>query len=393
MSPGAHALLSASGAKRWMACPPSAVLESQFPEEASPYAEEGTRAHAYAELELRLLTGQIEMKAYRREAKKLAVDDDMAWHVNHGYLDYAQEKIAEAQRKDPAAAVFIEQRVDFSPWVQDGFGTADLVIIAGKTVSVIDLKYGKGVPVSPENNPQLSLYALGALHAFSWLYEIDTVRMTICQPRLDSITETTVDLDTLLTWAQNEVRPRADLAKAGEGEFAAGEHCRFCKARFTCRARAEAHLALAQMEFLETPELLRDEEIGEVLTKADELQHWVEDLKAYALDQAVNHGKKWIGWKLVEGRSVRKYRDEQAVQATLVAAGYKEDLIAPRAVLGITAMEKAITKKGFAAHLQDLVVRPAGKPVLAPEADKRPELSSVASAVADFAEETLGEVL
>ncbi|TLN00388.1 DUF2800 domain-containing protein [bacterium] len=385
----AHAILSASGSKRWLACPPSAQLEQQFPNETSEYAKEGTFAHALGELRLsRAIANSLAPSTYKK--KLAAMQKDPMYSASMGeyieqYVTIVSERYLEAKDRCQDTLVMLEQRLDYSEWVPDGFGTGDVIIIADAIMEIIDLKYGKGVPVSAENNSQMRLYALGAIHQFGCLYDIKTVRMTIIQPRLDSVSSEEMSVDDLLNWAENEVRPKAALAIAGEGEFCAGDHCRFCRARFTCRVRAEANLELAKYDFQESF-LLSDEEIAEVLTKAEELQKWAADIQTYALDQAENHGKKWPRFKLVEGRSNRKYTDEDAVAKVLLEAKYKEEQIYDKKVFGITAMEKNIGKKKFAELLADLVIKPAGKPVLVPESDKRPVISSAAAAAEDFKE-------
>lgn len=384
-----HALLSASGAYRWLACPPSARLEELFPESSSDYAAEGTVAHALAELKLQYALGLIDEETYLERSSNFEENSDY-WSVSMNdyiddYVSMVVERVNEARNRSKDAQVLLEQRLDFSEWVPDGFGTGDVVIIADDIMEVIDLKYGRGVPVSAEDNAQMRLYALGALALFGDLYDIKTVRMTIIQPRLDSVSTDEITAEMLLWWADGELRRRAKLAYDGEGEFKAGDHCRFCRARAGCRARAEANLELAKMEFRQPP-LLTEEEIAIVLARADELKAWAADVSDYALDQAVNHGIKFPGWKLVEGRSNRKYTDEKAVAETLERAGYTEEDIYQKTVWGITAMERNLGKKRFLELLKDLVIKPAGKPVLVPESDKRPEINSAASAVADFQE-------
>lgn len=384
---GAHALLSASGSKRWLSCPPSAQLEQQFPEEKSEYAAEGTFAHALAELHLSQYLGHITKQAFNKGLKMLSTDSwytqEMLDHVQT-YLDIVIERINEAKARSGDAVVLIEQKLDYSPWVADGFGTGDVVVIADEVLEIMDLKYGKGVPVSAVGNTQMRLYALGALNQFGCLYDISTVRMTIIQPRLDSVSTDEISAEELLKWGDETVKPIAKMAYAGEGEFKAGDHCQFCRARYTCRERAKANLELAKYEFRDPP-LLTDDEIGDILAKAEALQKWAADVQAYALDQAENHGKKWPGWKLVEGRSTRKYSDVEAVAQALINAGFEESVIYERSLLGITAMEKVVGKKKFSELLGDLVIKPAGKPVLVPLTDKRPEINSTESARADFA--------
>jgi hypothetical protein len=383
-----HAILSASGSEKWLTCTPSVRLEQQFPEETSEYAAEGTFAHSLAELHLRHYLNPNKKTRYLRELKKAQENpfysQEMEDHIQT-YIDIAIEKINKARARSNDAVILLEQKLDFSPWVPEGFGTGDLVIIADGILEIVDLKYGKGVPVSAGRNTQMRLYGLGAINQFNCLYDFDTVRMTIVQPRLDSISTDEVTVEDLLAWGETYVKPRAEMAFKGEGEFVAGEHCRFCRARFTCRARAEANLELAKYEFRE-PALLTHEEIAEILFKAEELQSWVTDIKTYALDQAENHGVKFPGWKLVEGRSNRKYADEDAVAQTLIIEGYKEEEIYTKSLLGITAMEKLLGKKRFEELLGEFIIKPPGKPTLVPESDKRPEISSVASAVEDFKE-------
>jgi hypothetical protein len=382
----AHAYLSASGSKRWLTCTPSAQLETQFPDSTSEFAEEGTAAHELSEIYLRKYIGEITKAAYTRQLNKAKkgkyYSQEMEDYVQV-YVDFVIERINEVQAISPDAVILLEQRLDFSVWVPKGFGTGDVVLIADGVMEIIDLKYGKGVAVDAEENTQMRLYALGALNQFGMLYDIETVKMTIVQPRLDSIsTDEIADID-LLHWADEYVQPRAQMAIDGEGDYVAGDHCRFCKARFTCRKRAEANLEMAKYEFKE-PALLSNEEIGQILIQAEELQKWAKDVQGYALEQAENHGVRFPGWKLVEGRSNRKYTDEETVAQTLFENGIQEEQIFERKLNGITAMEKAIGKKVFSELLGDLVIKPTGKPTLVPEGDKRPEINSTASAIADF---------
>lgn len=381
-----HAVLSASGASRWMACTPSAMLEKDIPDQSSEFALEGTAAHELSEIYLMHEIGEITKVTRTRRINKFREDSsyfnqEMVDYVE-AYVDIVVEKINEAKARSKDAVILLEQRLDFSEWVPQGFGTGDVVIISDGILEVIDLKYGKGVEVSAINNPQLRLYGLGAYSQYDMLYDIDTVSMTIVQPRLDNVSTETMAADDLVAWAETEVKPKAELAWNGEGEFDPGAHCQFCKIRSTCRARAEENLKMAQYEFAKPAELDLDE-IGQILFKADELQKWAKDVEKYALEQAEKHGVKIPGWKLVEGRSNRKYVDEDKVLEKL-KAGYELDRIAPRKLLGITAMEKEIGKKIFASTLGDLIIKPAGKPTLVPESDKRPELNSTASAQEDF---------
>lgn len=386
--PGKHATLSASGAHRWLACTPSARLEETLPETLSSYASEGTLAHSLGDLLLRKQFQAMKPSVYKKELDKIQADPQytpaMMEHCA-GYRDYVVES-ANAFKTSPVVA--IEQRVDYSEYVPEGYGTCDNVIIGDSTMRVTDLKYGAGVPVSAEDNPQLRLYGLGALLMFKEIYDIDTVVLTIFQPRLDSISTVEMTAAELLAWAK-EIRPQALLAYDGEGEFVAGEHCRFCRAKAICRARAEANLEAARYEFAK-PDTLTDEEIGDILKRSEELAAWAKDIAEYALVQARDHDKQFAGWKLVEGRSVRVYKDQDAVEDTLVAAGFARPLITKTQLLGITEMEKVVGgPKKFTTLLGDLIDKPAGKPTLVPESDKRPAINSIASAVSDFKEESI----
>ena len=385
----AHTKLSASGAHRWLVCTPSAALEAELPDVSSPYAEEGTHAHTLAEIRLRQALGErVRLPNGFRESEYYS--EAMEGYVEE-FVDLVLQRIAEHRATGSEPLVYFEQRLDFSRWVPEGFGTGDVVIISDLGVEVIDLKYGQGVPVSAVNNPQLRLYGLGAYDRYNLLYDISHIIMTIVQPRLNSISTETLKAEELLEWAETYVRPRAALAWEGKGEFIAGEHCQFCKLRATCRARAEANLELAKADFaLQDPPTLSVEEIGEVLTRADELVRWANDVKAYAQEQAEKHGVKFPGWKLVEGRSNRVYSDEDAVREVLLKAGYTEEQITETKLKGVTAMSKLLKAKAFRELLEEtgLVIKPPGKPTLVPESDKRPEISSVASAKSDFGKET-----
>ena len=376
---GRHALLSASSSKRWLNCTPSARLEEGFAEETgnSVYAEEGTAAHALAEHKLK--------RCLKRRSKRPVSDyqcDEME-ECTDGYVAYVMEQVELARQECKDPVVLIEQRLDYSAYVPEGFGTGDLLIVADRVLTVVDLKYGKGVAVDAEWNPQMMLYGLGALELFGAIYDIETVRMAIYQPRLESVSTWEISVSDLMEWVDKELKPRAALAIAGEGEFRSGSWCRFCKAKNTCRARAEEFLGLAQMEF-RAPALLTDDEVAEVLKVADELARWSADVYAYAQDEDVSKGKKWAGFKLVEGRSCRKYTDEEEAAEAAVVAGYAD--IYKRSLIGITEMEKLMGKKRFAEVLGKLVYKPQGKITLVPESDKRQEVMA-ATAEADFKEE------
>lgn len=366
---GKHAILSASSSHRWLACPPSARLCEGIEDKGSEYAQQGTDAHSLCEHKLRNALGLETTDPTGHLAYYDSEMEDCATE----YAGYVMSLVAAVKQtcKDPV--VLIEQRLDFSRYVESGFGTGDCVIVADGTLYIIDYKHGTGVEVSAENNPQMMLYALGALELFDALYDIDIVHMTIFQPRRSNVSEYAMNKDILLRWATEELMPKAKLAYEGGGEFQAGEHCRFCKVKATCRKRAEYNLELAQYDF-EMPATLDEVEIAAVLTKADELAAWAADVKEYALQQALS-GTSYPGFKVVEGRSNRKYTDETQVAEAVKAAG-KNPFSEPE-VLGITAMTKLLGgKKKFDEILGDLVYKPQGKPVLVPESDKRKPMNT-----------------
>lgn len=379
----AHALLSASAAERWLNCTPSARLTEKLEDTDSVYAQEGTLAHSLGELELRYMLKLITKNTYNKELKKIQenelYNEDMPDEVEK-YTSYVFERLAEAKSHTPDTLIFLEQRLDFTKYVPEGFGTGDCIIIADKTLDIIDLKYGKGVEVYAENNPQMMLYALGAIEEYGFIYDVDQVRMTIAQPRLDNISSWQLPVNDLLKWANGELIQKAKEAYEGNGELVAGGWCKFCEVKAVCKARAEAVLNIGEKYELKDPNLLNTEEIAEILHKADEIQAWAKDLQNYALEQARDKNVKYPGWKLVEGRSVRKYSDDETVQTVLVKAGYEaEKILKKPELLGITDMEKLLGKKQFNTLLQDYIIKPPGKPTLVVQSDKRPELNSVES--------------
>ena len=285
MPPKSHAILSASSSHRWRNCNPSARLEQEFEDQETEAASEGTAAHALCEHKLR--------KALKLRSKKPVsqYDCDEMDDYTDGYVQFVLEQLAQAKLTCPAPQVLIEQRLDFSCYVPDGFGTGDCLIIASPRLHVIDFKYGLGVLVDAYQNPQMMLYALGALRIFDCLYDITEVSMSIYQPRRENVSTWTISVDELMDWAENTLRPKADLAYKGEGEYSPGSWCQFCKAAVKCRARAEAKLDLARFEFAQPP-LLSDAEIEEILGKLDDLTKWANEIMAYAQDAAINHGKE-----------------------------------------------------------------------------------------------------
>ena len=357
----AHAILSASASSRWLHCTPSARLERKFPDASSPYALEGSRAHERAEYFLNrfLKTG---------DSNVLIREDVEMNDAVQAYVNICVEKINEARTASPDAQIKVEQRLDFSRWVPEGFGTGDTVMVSDKYFEIVDLKYGKGVPVSAINNSQMRLYALGMYEAFGYLYGADEVRMTIVQPRLDSVSTETISVDDLLTWGE-EVKKKAKIAFAGKGDFCAGNHCRFCKARNTCRAHAEYELKNVK-EDLQTAEL-EDFEISDILLRAKGIKTWLDGLESYALGKALD-GYDWPGMKLVEGRSNRKITDDIIAANNLMNAGFGVDEIyKPLALRSITDLEKLCGKKMFSELMSGVIEKPPGKPTLVSADDKR----------------------
>lgn len=373
-----HAVLSASGAHRWLNCLPSARLELEFVNNESSAAAEGTAAHALCEHKLK--------KALRMRSKRpvsVYNSDEMEEHSD-AYVEFVMEQLELAKRSCTDPLILIEQRLDFSCYVPQGFGTGDCIIIADKKLHIIDFKYGMGVLVDAVDNPQMKLYALGALEIYDSLYDIEEVSMTIFQPRRENVSTWTIRVEDLKDWAEKELKPRAKKAYDGEGEYLPGEWCTFCRAAVKCRARAEEKLKLAQSEF-KLPPLLTDSEIEEVLSKLSDLTKWANEIIAYATDAAVNHGKEWHGFKVVEGRSVRKFKDEDAVAEVAKANGYKD--IFRQSLITLTEMERLMGKSKFEKILGDLIYKPPGKPTLAPLSDKRPAMN-VSNAKNEFNEIT-----
>lgn len=360
----AHAILSASASSRWLHCTPSARLERKFPDASSPYALEGSRAHERAEYFLNRFLKTGDSNVLIRE--DVEMNDAVQIYVN-----ICVEKINEARTASPDAQIKVEQRLDFSRWVPEGFGTGDMVMVSDKYFEIVDLKYGKGVPVSAVNNSQMRLYALGMYEAFGYLYGADEVRMTIVQPRLDSVSTETISVDDLLAWGE-EVKKKAKIAFKGEGEFCAGGHCRFCKARNTCRTHAEYELKNVK-EDLQTAEL-EDFEISDILLRAKNIKTWLDGLEAYALGKALD-GYDWPGMKLVEGRSNRKITDDIIAANNLMNAGFgAEAIYKPRALRSITDLEKLCGKKMFSELMSGVIEKPPGKPTLVSADDKRQAL-------------------
>jgi len=378
-----HALLSASGAHKWLNCTPSARLEETLPERESDYANEGRLAHEIAELKLRkAFVEPMGPRAFNNRLKKLQekplYQAEMQKHTDT-YLEYIQG-IVHGFKEPPY--ITVEKQVDYSGYAPEGFGTSDCIIISGNTLHVIDLKYGKGVPVSAVNNPQMRLYALGAYNEYSFLYPIDQVKMTIVQPRLDNISEDTISVFELLAWGSS-IKPIAEKAFAGEGEFVPGEHCRFCRAKALCRARADFYIALEDFKQMKPP-LISNEEVGQILERAKALAKWVSELEEYALAEILK-GNEIPGWKVVEGRTSRQYVDQDAAFKALMMAGIDEAILYERKPLTVAQVEKVLGKAEYRKLLEEpgLVKTEPGKPTLVPENDKREPIKRP-SAADDF---------
>ncbi len=382
-----HAKLSASGASRWLACTPSARMEADFPDEQSIYAAEGTFAHAVADLRLaREIANTIKPSEYKTKLAQLQKNEfytkALEGHID-AYVAQVAEIFLEHKKACPDTLVMLEQRLDFSHCVPEGFGTGDVVIISDTTLEVIDLKYGKGVQVYAVDNPQTRLYSLGALASHGMLYDFDRVRMTIVQPRLDHIDSEELPTDALTAWGES-IKSLAAMAFEGAGEAVSGTHCKFCRARAVCRTRAEENLALAEYEFKKGG-YLKLSELADILTRAPELMKWAADVAAYCLEKATGSEKLvFPGHKLVEGKANRRYTDPKAILDTLLVSGYKEDDVAPREVLGLTKMEKLVGKKELGELCGTFIEKPRGKPTLVVESDPRPVWDDAASAAADF---------
>lgn len=380
--PEQHALLSASGAHRWLSCTPSARLEAQFPDKGSDFAAEGTLAHSIAELKVKKYLGTISAQKYRTEFKKLSEDPKYAPEMDtytNDYLEFIKDKALGFESKP---FIVPEQRLDFSNIVPEGFGTGDCVMIGGGKLIIIDLKYGQGVKVEAKMNPQMMLYAAGALNVFSMLYDIQTVEMCIFQPRIDNIDTYEVSREFLDVWA-NGIRPIAEKAYSGQGDYNAGDWCRFCRAKSLCRARAAFSEEPYEKSGGTAPELLSREEIGEILKRTDAIKKWIADLEEYALSELLS-GNEVPGWKAVEGRSVRQFTDTDAAFKHLIRNGIDEAVLYERKPITLTAVEKLLGKKDFETQLSEFIIKPPGKPTLAPDSDKRTAITNKTTAAEAF---------
>ena len=370
-----HAFLSASSSHRWLACPPSALLCAKEADQSSAYAKQGSDAHELCEYLLLKALGHDPPDP----TENLDYYDAEMLSCAEGYRDFVMEQVEEARKLSADTLICVEQRLDYSRWVENGFGTGDCVIVADDLLHVIDYKYGLGVLVSASGedgtgNSQLKCYALGALDTFGDLYDIRRIKLSIYQPRRENVDTFEMKVEDLLHWADDVLSPIAKLAFTGDGEFCAGDHCVFCKVKATCRARADYNMELAKYEF-EKPAMLNDEEIASILPMIDSLVSWATDIKEFALQQALS-GTVYEGYKVVEGRSNRKYSDETAVARIVQEAGYDPF---EKKLLGVTAMQRQLGKKKFQELLGGFLYKPPGKPVLVPTSDSRPEMNTAAN--------------
>ena len=375
--PERHARFSPSSADRYIHCPPSLILgEEVGPEDTSnDYTREGTEAHSVCEYLLRTALGETmedprpELRFYNSEMQECA----------EGYRDAILEIFETLKTSCSDPAIFVEQQVSLEEYAEDSFGTSDAIVIGNGHMYVCDYKHGKGVEVSAEENSQLKCYALGAYLTFGALYDIHEITLVIYQPRISNYSQWTLDTDSLLSWAENILKPAAEMALHGEGDFACGSWCRFCKAKAVCRKRMEENMALARYDFAR-PETLEDDEINIILERVDSLVSWANDIKEYALQRALQ-GYAWDNWKVVEGRSNRRYIDDDKVAKAVEEEGYDPY---QRKLLGVSDMQKMLGKKKFKEILGDLIIKPQGRPTLVSRADKRPEMNNIMN---DFKEE------
>lgn len=384
-----HALLAASAANRWLNCTPSAKLEdAEGPRESSIYAEEGTLAHELGELYIRhdvleTIDDQVFSDRFDEIMNNQLFSEEML-DVVPIYVDYCTEQFNAAKANDAQSIMDVEQKLDLTEYVPESFGTADCVVIGGNLIEVIDYKHGKGVPVYAEWNKQLMLYGLGALRKYDMLFDIEEVRLTIVQPRINNISSWQISVKELIDWAETELAPAAKLAFAGDGELKAGEWCKFCAVKNRCKALYQKNMELAKYDF-QKPALLNDEEIADILKKTPALIEWANSIQEYAQDKAINQGKVWPGFKLVEGISRRKWLDEDAVAEAIFTKipEASEDQVYDMKLKTITQIEKIFGKKTVAEQLSDVIVKPQGKPTLVPVSDKRPALGTE-EAINDF---------
>lgn len=383
----AHAIISPSGAHRWLECTPSARLEQEFEDKTSEAADEGTLFHAIGELLILRKLGRVTKKHFDDQIAKAMANK----HYDAPMMDYAEdysvfviEKYNEVRKTTPDAEIFVEYRFDLTKWIPEGFGTGDVSIVGNGMMIFIDAKYGKGVYVEVTENKQLMTYSLGALEAFGWLYDIKSVQMWIYQPRIDNIDSFEMTADGLRQWGDTKLRPMAEKAFRGEGEYKPGDHCKFCRAKGECKALAGFNLELAKYEFKHA-DLMEDEQIADIITRYKMFTDWIKAVYDQALKKAID-GYKYPGYKVVYGRSIRRYSDPNAALELLKEKNFDLDDIAPRKLLNLTKMQKELGKDDFDTYLSPLLIKPKGKPTLAAENDKRETYDKSVAAAEDFAD-------
>lgn len=384
-----HALLSPSSAHRWLVCTPSARLEEQFPNESSQAADEGTLAHSFCETTLRYKLKQLTKVKFNRVIETLKAEplfDPEMIEYAEDYANYVMEEFAALKAIDPASMIFIEQKLDFSEYVREGYGTGDTIMVGARKMVLVDYKHGKGVKVEATNNPQLKLYGIGGYMHFSMSHDIEQVVLHIYQPRIDNIDSFDLTAEELFFWAENYVKDRAAAAWEGVGEYAPGEkQCKFCAAKGVCRALAEQSLESVRRYDFKNADLLTDQEVSEILDQLEQIQNWIKGVSDHALHQAVTNQKKYPGYKLVEGRSNRSIGQENEAVSLLEKEGIDRKEFIVSKLTTVTNLEKLLGKKRFGELLGPYIVKPPGKPTLVPTFDPRPEWSP---ASADFAHVT-----
>lgn len=385
-----HALLSPSGASRWLECPPSARLEADIPDRAGDAASEGTLAHKLSEImiarELKLIS-EVNYKAGLKAIEDNKFYSDQMFEYCEDYKAYVVQVFGEAQKITKDAKIHLEEFIDLTMYVPEGFGTGDVVIIADFIIDFIDLKYGKGVMVDATDNKQLMLYALGIYEKYAVLYYIKTLRLTIYQPRIDNFSTWSIEATYLLEWAETELKPKAKLAWEGKGEFNPGKHCQFCKVKTTCKANADYQMQLAIYAF-EEPKLLMPEDMADILNKAAAFKNWLNAVEYYALYEAIQNNIEWPGFKLVEGRSNRIITDPEKAAEILKKKHYSIDAYMSKPkLLGIGALEKNFGKKELGGLIGSFIDKPPGNPVLVSVEDKRPVYDREKAAAIAFDDE------
>lgn len=396
-----HAILPPSAAHRWAVCTPSARIEEQLPDTTSEAAAEGTVAHEMCEVKLRGYYYTPEMTPKKKTAALTKIRKKELYKPEmEGYTDTYLDVIKEITTgMDNTPVVKIEEKVDLTEWVPEGFGLIDCLIIGSDKLVVCDFKYGKGVKVDVTDNHQLMLYALGAYRAYNMIYDIQKIELVIIQPRIDHIDKCMVMPAYLLNWGE-DIRKRAQMAWAGEGKFNPGEkQCRFCKAKATCKARADYNVRLAFSDPVNpktdkpaislAAALIPNDRIGEYLKLGMDVAAWVDDLKAHALSESLA-GRPVAGWKAVEGRQLRTWSDQEQAFEALKAGGVPEAMLWERKPLTLAKVEETVGKKQFNDIAGKFVVKQPGKPTLVIESDKRPAITNTITAKEAFADEKGG---